>query len=165
LVPRPRIRILYVHATGAKRIYHQTFSVRKLGLDMDVAKRLAKAPSRSTHPSPGGPYENEEGSVALQAQEARPRKPFLRNLPHVHYYRHFGFALLLVCRSQNGVSNTVGGPTGQNSLDKFEQLIRDAIALLIERGEISILRKKPLSSQQTSKRKDSDPPDSSTGIT
>jgi hypothetical protein len=91
--------------------------------------------------------------------------PFLRNLPHFHNYRHFRFELLLVGRSQNGVSNTVGEPTGQNSLDKFEQLIRDAIALLIERGEISIPRKKPLSSQQTSKQKDSDPPDSSTGIT
>jgi hypothetical protein len=30
-------------ATGAKRIYHQTFSTRKLGLDMVAAKRLAKA--------------------------------------------------------------------------------------------------------------------------
>jgi hypothetical protein len=38
-----RIRIPYVDATGAKRIYHQTFSTRKLGLDMVAAKRLAKA--------------------------------------------------------------------------------------------------------------------------
>ena len=33
----------YVDATGAKRIYQQTFSTRKLGLDMNAAKRLAEA--------------------------------------------------------------------------------------------------------------------------
>jgi hypothetical protein len=127
--------------------------------------RIVRAGDRKTRDFWTCTSEKEEGSAALQAQEARPRKPFLRDLPHFHNYRHFGFALLLVCRSQNGVSNTVGGPTGQNSLDKFEKLIRDAIALLISRGEISIPRKKPASSQQTSKQQDSDPPDSSTGIT
>jgi hypothetical protein len=38
-----RIRIPYVDATGARHIYYQTFSTRKLGLDMVATKRLAKA--------------------------------------------------------------------------------------------------------------------------
>jgi hypothetical protein len=37
----------------------------------------------------------------------------------------------------------MGGGTGQRKLDKFEELIREAIAILIKRGEISISRKKP----------------------
>ena len=37
-----RMRIPYIDATGAKRIYHQTFWTRKLGLDMLAAKRLAR---------------------------------------------------------------------------------------------------------------------------
>ena len=36
-----------------------------------------------------------------------------------------------------------GGDTGRRKLDKFEKLIRDAIALLIKQGKISIPRKKP----------------------
>jgi hypothetical protein len=38
-----RIRIPYVDQHGQKRIYHQTFSARKLGLSMPAAKRLAQA--------------------------------------------------------------------------------------------------------------------------
>ena len=153
-----RIRIPYADATGAKRIYQQTFSTRKLGLDMVAARdRLIqvlgaappkKKPRRRSKPKRGSP-----------------RKPFLRNLRHFHNYRHFGFALLLMCRSQNAVSNSVWRRTGQNILDKFEKLIRDAIALLIQRGGINISRKKSLPPRQTSKQKDGDPPDSSTGIT
>jgi hypothetical protein len=44
----------------------------------------------------------------------------------------------------------------RNSLNEFEKLIRDAIALLIKRGEIKIPRKKPRPSPPTSKK--SDPP-------
>jgi hypothetical protein len=37
----------------------------------------------------------------------------------------------------------MGGGTGQRKLNKFEELIREAIALLIKRGKISVSRKKP----------------------
>ena len=50
-----------------------------------------------------------------------------------------------MCRSQNEVNHLIGGGmggTGHRKLDKFEKLIRDAVALLIKRGEISISRKK-----------------------
>jgi len=49
-----------------------------------------------------------------------------------------------VLRSQNKVITfPVGGDTGQRKLDEFEKLIRDAIALLIERGEMKSPRKRP----------------------
>jgi len=48
--------------------------------------------------------------------------------------------------------------TTRKSLNKFERLIRDAIALLIQRGEIKISGKKPLPFRPTSKQKDGDPP-------
>jgi len=41
------------------------------------------------------------------------------------------------------ISNPMGGGTGQRKLDKFEELIREAITLLIKRGKISVPRKKP----------------------
>jgi len=47
-----------------------------------------------------------------------------------------------VCRSQNGVNHLMGG-TGKRKLDKFEELIRDAIALLIKQGKIRVPQKKP----------------------
>jgi len=37
----------------------------------------------------------------------------------------------------------MGAGTGQRKLDKFGKLIRDAIALLIKQGNISIPQKKP----------------------
>jgi hypothetical protein len=37
----------------------------------------------------------------------------------------------------------MGGGPGQRKLDKFEELIREAIAILIKRGEIKIPPKKP----------------------
>jgi len=37
----------------------------------------------------------------------------------------------------------MGGGTGQRKLNKFEELIREAIGLLIKRGKISVPRKKP----------------------
>jgi hypothetical protein len=37
----------------------------------------------------------------------------------------------------------MGGGNGRKKLDKFEELIREAIALLIKRGKISVPRKKP----------------------
>jgi hypothetical protein len=36
-----RLRIPYVDEKGGRRIHHQTFSVRKLGLSMEATKRLA----------------------------------------------------------------------------------------------------------------------------
>jgi hypothetical protein len=47
----------------------------------------------------------------------------------------------------------------RNGLNEFEKLIRDAIALLVKRGEILISRKKrrPLPPTRK-KKKDSDPP-------
>ena len=39
------------------------------------------------------------------------------------------------------------------SLNRFEKLIRDAIALLVDRGEIKILRKKRRSLRPTTKQK------------
>jgi hypothetical protein len=42
------------------------------------------------------------------------------------------------------------------SLDKFEELIRDAIALLVKRGEILIFREKRRSHSPASKQKDGD---------
>jgi len=59
-----------------------------------------------------------------------------------------------VCRSQNGVNHLMGAGTGQRKLDKFGKLIRDAIALLIKRGEMSIPRKK-LSPSETKPKKES----------
>jgi hypothetical protein len=47
------------------------------------------------------------------------------------------------------------GGTSHRKLDEFEKLIRDAIALLIERGEISIPRKKP-SPSKTELKKESE---------
>jgi hypothetical protein len=35
------------------------------------------------------------------------------------------------------------GGTGKRKLDKFEELIRDAIALLIKQGKIRVPQKKP----------------------
>ena len=77
-------------------------------------------------------------------------------------HNHFGklgvdFAYLLVCRSQNRVNDpwggeTMGRGTGHRKLDKFEKLIRDAIAILIKRGEISIPRKKPFPSKTKPKK-------------
>ena len=66
-----RIRIPYVDATGAKRIYHQTFSTRKLGLDMVAAKHLAKAQSADTSSGRRAPR---------QAQEGQPRKPCVASI-------------------------------------------------------------------------------------
>jgi hypothetical protein len=37
----------------------------------------------------------------------------------------------------------MGGGTGRRKLNKFEELIREAIAVLIKRGKISVPRKKP----------------------
>jgi hypothetical protein len=48
----------------------------------------------------------------------------------------------------------MGGDTGRRKLDKFEKLIRDAIALLIKQGKISIPRKKP-SPPKTKPKKES----------
>jgi hypothetical protein len=46
----------------------------------------------------------------------------------------------------------MGGGTGQRKLDKFEELIRDAIALLIKRGEIKTPGKSRPLEDQTQKR-------------
>ena len=48
----------------------------------------------------------------------------------------------------------MGRWSARKGLTKFEKLIRDAIALLIKRGEISISRKKPRPSPPTNKQKD-----------
>jgi hypothetical protein len=47
------------------------------------------------------------------------------------------------------------GGTSDRKLDEFEKLIRDAIVLLIERGEISISRKKPSPSKTELKEENS----------
>jgi hypothetical protein len=47
---------------------------------------------------------------------------------------------------------TMGRGTGHRKLDKFEKLIRDAIAVLIKRGEISIPQKKPFPSKTKPKK-------------
>jgi len=60
-----------------------------------------------------------------------------------------------VCRSQNGVNHLMGEGTGHGKLDKFEKLIRDAIALLIKRGEISISQKKPCPRKDQTQRESS----------
>jgi hypothetical protein len=47
----------------------------------------------------------------------------------------------------------MGDWSAQNSSKEFEKLIRDAIAVLIKRGEIKISRKKPFpANQQKEKR-------------
>jgi hypothetical protein len=44
------------------------------------------------------------------------------------------------------------GGTSHRKLNEFEKLLRDAIPLLIERGEISISRKKPSPSKTELKK-------------
>ena len=60
-----------------------------------------------------------------------------------HNYRGFGFAHSRASFSEYGDHFPVGVGTGQRKLDEFEKLIRDAIALLIKRGEIKSPRKRP----------------------
>jgi hypothetical protein len=59
-----------------------------------------------------------------------------------HNYQQFWFEHVLECRSRNGINNPMEGGTGRRKLEKFEELIQEAIALLIKRGKISVPRKK-----------------------
>jgi hypothetical protein len=60
-----------------------------------------------------------------------------------HNCRSFGFAHSRASFSEYGNHFPVGVGNGQRKLDEFEKLIRDAIALLIERGEIKSPPKRP----------------------
>jgi hypothetical protein len=89
----------------------------------------------------------------------------VQNLGRFHNCRQFEFRRSLVCRSRHALKQFYVERGGvQKSLNRFEKLIREAIALLIERGEIKIPQEKRRSSRPTGKKEQTETGKANDGI-